>query len=72
MINTNCSVGPDDLSSVLTFLRTLSTEKYFGRVELSFQSGNIVNIRQERTLKPQDLPTLVATRKGNHNGDQSH
>ena len=64
-------LGLDDLSSVLNFIQRLAADAYFGRVELSFQSGHIVNIRQERSLKPHDLLTLVASSKGTTDGYQS-
>lgn len=61
----------DGLSSVLTFLRRLASDRYFGRVELSFQSGQVVNIRQEQSMKVADLPNLVANSKGSSNVDSS-
>ena len=63
---------PDDgLSTVLSFLRRLASDRYFGRVELSFQSGHVVNIRQEQSLKPQDLSNLIANSKGTTNVNNS-
>lgn len=57
---------PDDgLSTVLAFIRKLASERYFGYVQLSFQSGHVVNIRQEQSLKVNDLSNLVASSKGN-------
>lgn len=57
----------DGFSAVVSFLENLSSEGYFGRVELSFQSGRIVNIREEQSLKPQDL---VANSKGTSHVNQ--
>lgn len=68
--NSNYSLQstPNELSAVHFFLERLCSERYFGRVELSFQSGKIVNIRQEQSLKPQDL---VANSKGISDVNQS-
>lgn len=61
----------DGLSTVLTFLRRLASDRYFGRVEFSFQSGHVVNIRQEQSMKVGDLSNLVANSKGSSNVDSS-
>jgi hypothetical protein len=60
----------DEFSSVVTFLRKLHTDRYFGRVELAFQSGHVVNIKQEQSLKPADIQSLVARSQGVGNGNQ--
>ena len=69
-MNTTNNIHPvrpsdDGLSSTLDFIQKLAADRYFGNVQLSFQSGNIVNIRQEQSIKPADLPSLVANSKGN-------
>jgi hypothetical protein len=55
----------DGLSAVLAFIRKLASERYFGNVQFSFQSGHVVNIRQEQSMKLNDLSNLVASSKGN-------
>jgi hypothetical protein len=54
----------DGLSTIIAFLRKLASDRYFGSVQFSFQSGHVVNIRQEQSLKPQDVSNLVANSKG--------
>lgn len=61
----------DGLTNILAFIRKLAAERYFGSVLLSFQSGHVVNIRQEQSMKPHDLPNLVASSKGASNGNSN-
>jgi len=42
----------DGLPAVVAFIRKLASDRYFGRVEFAFQSGHVVNIRQEQSFKP--------------------
>ena len=64
--------APDDgLATVLAFIRKLASERFFGSVHLSLQSGHIVNIRQEQSLKVTDLPNLVAPSKGTNNAQRN-
>lgn len=58
---------PDPNTSVHNFVDRLSREGFYGTVSLSFQSGNVVNIRKEQNLKPQDL---VANSKGTVDAQQ--
>ena len=52
------------VGTVFDFIHRLTMDRFFGRVELSFQSGNVVNIRQEQNFKPSDLSKPVANSKG--------
>ena len=41
----------------MAYLEKLVAERFFGTVTLSFQSGRLCNIKVERSLKPEDLPS---------------
>lgn len=60
-VETSSDVG---LSHTLAFIQKLASERYFGTVQLSFQAGHVVNVRQEQSLKPADISNLVANSKG--------
>ena len=51
------------MNKTIEFLKKLTRDGFFGRVELVFQDGQIVTIRQEACYKPNTLPTLGATRE---------
>ena len=36
-------------------LARLRREKFFGKLTISFEAGNIVTLRKEQTLKPNEL-----------------
>jgi len=36
-------------------LARLGRERFYGKLTLSFEAGNIVSLRKEETLKPADL-----------------
>jgi hypothetical protein len=50
------------MNNTIEFLKELTRKGFFGRVELTFQDGQIVTIRQEACYKPNTLP-LGATRE---------
>jgi hypothetical protein len=63
--------APDNgLPHVLAFIRKLASDRFFGSVQFAFQSGHIVNIRQEQSLKVTDLPSLVAYSKGTNHDER--
>jgi hypothetical protein len=43
------------LQQTIRLLARLGREKFFGRLTLSFEAGNIVTLRKEETLKPNEL-----------------
>ena len=43
------------LQQTIRLLARLGREKFFGKLTLSFEAGNIVVLRKEETLKPNDL-----------------
>ena len=51
------------MNNTIEFLKDLTRKGFFGRVELVFQDGQIVTIRQEACYKPNTLPTQGATRE---------
>ena len=51
------------MNNTIEFLKELTRKGFFGRVELTFQDGQIVTIRQEACYKPNTLPNLGATRE---------
>jgi hypothetical protein len=53
-----------DLASAFSYIRQLAAAKYFGQVVLNFQSGHLLNIRRDESLKPENLNNLIAVRKG--------
>jgi hypothetical protein len=56
------------LDAAFNYIRQLCSQKYFGTVVLSIQSGNLTTIRRDEVLKPADITnTLVATSRGNSN-----
>jgi len=59
----------DPLAVAFSFIRQLSAEKYFGQIQLSFQSGQLVNIRTDQSYKPSDIPVGIS--KGTHNDNQT-
>ena len=70
--NTAPVIRPDEsIATISAFLRSLAADAYFGRVELSFQSGHVTNIRQEQNLKTSDLSNLVANSKGCSDGNNA-
>jgi hypothetical protein len=54
------------MTNIVTFLHQLESERYFGKVEPSFQSGHVVNLCKEESLRPADIHNLVANSKGNN------
>lgn len=53
------------MNNTIEFLRELSRTNYYGKVEITFQAGDVVTIRQESCFKPNTLP-LGATRHANN------
>jgi hypothetical protein len=51
------------MNNTIEFLKELTRKGFFGRVELVYQDGQIVTIRQEACYKPNTLPNLGATRE---------
>jgi hypothetical protein len=41
--------------SVLSFLRQLADERYWGTVTVKYENGHIVHLRKEESLKPEQL-----------------
>jgi hypothetical protein len=46
---------PDTLSDLLTMLRDLEQAKFWGSVELKFENGRLMHIKQAQTFKPEEL-----------------
>ncbi len=40
------------MSWIVSLLKSLHEKKYYGRLTISFEQGNIVGARKEETLKP--------------------
>jgi hypothetical protein len=61
------SAGRDEtaeLNAAFTYIRDLASRHYFGQVILNFQSGHLINVRRDESLKPENLNNLIAARKG--------
>jgi hypothetical protein len=61
----------DPLARAFSFIRDLASRRYFGQVQLSFQSGTLVNVRTDQSYKLSNLPTgggPIGISKGTHNG----
>jgi len=43
------------LAHTIRLLARLVRERFFGKVTISFEAGNIVTLRKEQTLKPTEL-----------------
>ncbi len=65
---------------MFAFVQQLSDAGYFGQIVLNFQSGYLLNIRRDESLKPENLtnpttttnPTsLMAPRRGVSNGTRN-
>jgi len=56
------------LDNLIAYLRGIASQRWFGTIQLSYQSGQVQSVRAERTLKSTDLTSLV---KGNSNGQSS-
>lgn len=48
----------EDFDYLLRFLKRLQKDKYYGSLILQIQKGEIVLIRNESTIKPNDLKIL--------------
>jgi hypothetical protein len=59
----------ENLEAVIAFLRKLAAERFFGTVELKYQSGGIVQVLQHVSYKTHDLPARPDDR--NNYGDTS-
>jgi hypothetical protein len=44
------------LTQTTRLLAKLARERFYGKLTISFEAGNIVSLRKEETLKPADLP----------------
>lgn len=51
-VDTTQKINQDLLDGISVFLRKLSSEHFFGVVEISFQDGNPIIVRKEETFKP--------------------
>jgi hypothetical protein len=62
--------APSDipLDTLVAYLRDIASQRFFGTIHLSYQSGQLQSVRAERTLKSADLTSLV---KGNPNARSS-
>jgi len=43
------------LTQTIRLLARLGRERFYGKLTISFEAGNIVSLRKEETLKPADL-----------------
>jgi hypothetical protein len=59
------------LDTVCAFVRQLARERYFGHLQISYQSGHITNLRRDESLKPESLPNLIANSKGSSHVNKS-
>ena len=47
---------PDNgLAQTIRLLARLGRERFFGKLTISFEAGNIVTLRKEQTFKPTEL-----------------
>lgn len=65
------SPGSIDLGKILEYLNLIVADRFFGVIQLSFQSGQCVNLRSEQSFKSPELSNLIATRKGTRDGRSS-
>lgn len=54
------------LADVFDYLANISRSKFYGTVELVFQAGRLVQVKETRSMKPEDglLMRLVLPDKG--------
>ena len=45
----------DELQTSIRYIARLSTEKFFGKLVLSFENGRITLLRREENLRPEAL-----------------
>jgi hypothetical protein len=43
------------LAQTIRLLARLGRERFFGKLTISFEAGNIVTLRKEQTFKPNEL-----------------
>lgn len=60
----------DPIEVAFDHIRDLISRRYFGVVQLSFQSGQLTHFREDRSLKPADL--VAISKKGNYASRDSH
>jgi hypothetical protein len=60
-----------DLNEAFEFLTSLAAKRFFGVVTLSWQAGQLLNVRSEQSFKSADIHSLVAKAKELHNGRNS-
>ena len=58
-----------ELNDTIQYLRGLAERGYFGSIELKFQRGQVTHLRQDETLKLNELPGL--TRRTNDTNDRT-
>ena len=46
---------PSSIVRLLKYLEKLSTDRFFGKVVVSFQNGKVADVRIEQTKKYEDL-----------------
>jgi hypothetical protein len=47
------------MNNTIEFLKRLRDQGFYGKVEIAFQAGDVVTIRQEACFKPNSLPLGV-------------
>ncbi|HPQ72166.1 MAG TPA: hypothetical protein PKW95_23795 [bacterium] len=45
------------MKKLFAYIEKLVAQGFFGTLTLSFQNGKLCNIKVERSLKPEDLPS---------------
>ncbi len=57
------------LNDLLRMLRDLEQRKFWGSVELKFENGRLMHIKQAQTFKPEDISHR--TSRGNHENEHA-
>lgn len=59
----------DQLPDLTQYLASLERQRYFGKVELSYEAGKLTSLKETKTLKPADL--IRREHRGNDERSQS-
>jgi hypothetical protein len=61
-----------DLNAAFNYVRQLCSQKFFGTVVFSIQSGILSTVRRDEVMKPENLTNhLTAASRGTTNGNRN-
>ncbi len=54
--NTKSQISTErNIQNIINYIKKLAKSKFFGTIEITFQSGKIFKIKEIRTYKPEEL-----------------